>query len=527
MSQNILYSNSSVGIVTVGLYYADKEPEFFNYYSSPNLNVGVITATSFIGDGSGLTGVVGSGSGVIIEDDGFLVGTAGTINFASNLSVSPISSGVVTVTANGGESYWKPTTVGIHTLSNVGIGTTNPTSKFTVFGNVNVAGIVTATSFIGDGSNLTGITGTQGFQGVQGPQGFQGQTGSGTQGFQGVQGPQGFQGAIGSSIQGVYNVMNYGAIANGITDDTSAFNSALASAGDYGYVYAPPGNYKVNGILVNKYTQKIDIQGTLIIGSGEVGIIFDRTNNGSSTQICSVYVKEIRGYSSTTRPTDNSVGVSFRNGSFNTINFGRMAFLHYAFKLEPGNISPQGLTSDNKISGNLIEFCRYGVWSAGGTSATSNHTEHTMVEVNFIAHYEYGIYKTNSTGSQKFWYVNTAFDAFPDTNADYVADVYDNYVQSNDENLNACWYQTFFSTDFDNAFQGNAFTIGRNCYLFDVTRRKANFGRTLKFDTYLGTLELSGPVGSLNASGVILTSANGTKYRLVVSNGGTLSTQLA
>ena len=57
----------------------------------------------------------------------------------------------------GGESYWASTAVGINTLSNVGIGTTNPTSKLTVSGNVLVTGIVTATSFVGDGSGLTGI----------------------------------------------------------------------------------------------------------------------------------------------------------------------------------------------------------------------------------------------------------------------------------------------------------------------------------------------------------------------------------
>ena len=52
---------------------------------------GIVTATSFVGDGSGLSGVVGSGSGVIVRDDGTLVGTAGTINFGSNLSVSAVS----------------------------------------------------------------------------------------------------------------------------------------------------------------------------------------------------------------------------------------------------------------------------------------------------------------------------------------------------------------------------------------------------------------------------------------------------
>ena len=103
----------SAGIATINSFGADG---FFT---------GVVTATSFIGDGSGLTGIVGSGSGVIINDNGILVGTAGTINFGPNLTVSPISAGVVTVTASsGGESYWTQAASGIHTLSNVGIGTT-------------------------------------------------------------------------------------------------------------------------------------------------------------------------------------------------------------------------------------------------------------------------------------------------------------------------------------------------------------------------------------------------------------------
>ena len=60
--------------------------------------VGVITATTFIGDGSGLTGVTASGSGVIVKDSGTLVGTAQTIDFGTNLNISPVSAGIVTVT---------------------------------------------------------------------------------------------------------------------------------------------------------------------------------------------------------------------------------------------------------------------------------------------------------------------------------------------------------------------------------------------------------------------------------------------
>ena len=60
-----------------------------------------VTATSFIGDGSQLTGITGTGSGVEVEDSGSTVGTAGTINFGNNLSVTPASAGIVTVTAAG------------------------------------------------------------------------------------------------------------------------------------------------------------------------------------------------------------------------------------------------------------------------------------------------------------------------------------------------------------------------------------------------------------------------------------------
>jgi len=65
---------------------------------------GIVTAQKFIGDGSGLTGVTGSGSGVIVEDSDSAIGTAGTINFGDNLTVTPIHLGVCTVSASGGNN---------------------------------------------------------------------------------------------------------------------------------------------------------------------------------------------------------------------------------------------------------------------------------------------------------------------------------------------------------------------------------------------------------------------------------------
>jgi len=128
-----------VGILTVGpaSITLDGTNNIINVGTGVTLDggAGTISATTFVGDGSGLTGVVGSGSGVVVLDDGSTIGTAGTINFGANLSVSAISAGVVTVTASSGTStQWETTAAGINTLSSVGIGTTNPTSALTVVG---------------------------------------------------------------------------------------------------------------------------------------------------------------------------------------------------------------------------------------------------------------------------------------------------------------------------------------------------------------------------------------------------------
>ena len=108
---------------------------------------GIVSATSFYGtlnagqltgslpaiNGSALIGVVGSGSGIIIQENGTPVGTAGTINFGSNINVT-FASGIATVS-----------------------GASSVTSATTAYGlagtpNLNV-GVITATSFVG---NLTG-----------------------------------------------------------------------------------------------------------------------------------------------------------------------------------------------------------------------------------------------------------------------------------------------------------------------------------------------------------------------------------
>ena len=111
--------------------------------TSSGVNVtGIVTATQFVGDGSGLTGVTGSGSGVVIKHDGSAIGTASTINFSTNLDVSAISAGIVTITAsNSGLSN-----VIEDTTPQLG-GNLDLDGKFiNGTGGANITGVVTATT---------------------------------------------------------------------------------------------------------------------------------------------------------------------------------------------------------------------------------------------------------------------------------------------------------------------------------------------------------------------------------------------
>ena len=142
-------------------------------------NVGVITATSFSGNGSLLTGLTGAsaatyggasvspqitvdaggritnisnvsisggggggGSTIILKDSQSLVGAAGTIDFGTGLSVSAISAGVGTVgihTANINAETLNVT--GISTLGNVLVG--GATTDVVITGDLRVTGVAT------------------------------------------------------------------------------------------------------------------------------------------------------------------------------------------------------------------------------------------------------------------------------------------------------------------------------------------------------------------------------------------------
>ena len=149
-----IYTSKNVGIGTTLPTAA--------LYVSGNAQLTGITTGTFVGDGSGLTGVTATGSGVVIKDSGVLVGVAQSLNFDRNLDVTQAFGGNVTIGA--ADTVGFAFTSGFSTTSayaNVaGVSTTSGTAGFADTATLaltanfaTVAGIVTYASASGVATN--------------------------------------------------------------------------------------------------------------------------------------------------------------------------------------------------------------------------------------------------------------------------------------------------------------------------------------------------------------------------------------
>ncbi len=214
LSYNINFTAGDVGIGT------DNVSTAVGSNNTAVLAAGIVTAYKFYGDGSALTNISGGGGGAasvtmstsapgspssgdlwwdtdigelyVYYADGSSnqwVETSGgseTVVVSDNAPSSPnggdlwweSDTGRLKIYYNDGDSaqwidangglldeigdLWGITNAGIHTLSNVGIGTTNPTVKLVVDGDARVTGIITATTFVGalTGDVTGNLTGT-------------------------------------------------------------------------------------------------------------------------------------------------------------------------------------------------------------------------------------------------------------------------------------------------------------------------------------------------------------------------------
>jgi len=193
-SLGIITARTGVRIDTGGLVVTAGVSTF------PSVIVGGSTTSLVVNGDARITGILTIGTSSLTLDGnnnqikigtGVTIRETGSSSFGGGLDIT----GVVTATSFSGDgsaltnisaSKFTTTAVGIHTLSNVGIGTTNPTSRLTVTGDgiftgvvtagtavvgsavtinssgINVAaGVVTATTFVGAlTGNATGLSGT-------------------------------------------------------------------------------------------------------------------------------------------------------------------------------------------------------------------------------------------------------------------------------------------------------------------------------------------------------------------------------
>jgi hypothetical protein len=83
-AQSASYANSAGSAVSAS--YA--EVSATSSYADNFVVSGSVTANTFVGDGSQLTGVTAEGTGVIVQDDGTLQGVSQVIDFTDGLDVS-------------------------------------------------------------------------------------------------------------------------------------------------------------------------------------------------------------------------------------------------------------------------------------------------------------------------------------------------------------------------------------------------------------------------------------------------------
>jgi hypothetical protein len=447
---------------------------------------GTVQATSFVGEGSGLTGVVAVGSGVVIQEEGSIVGTATTINFRSNLEVS-FSSGVadidvITDIATDSEkldgelpsyyldydnftntpsnlsdfnndvgfittftdtNYWTKTSSGIHTLSNVGIGTTNPIEKLTVVGDARVTGILT----VGSASiTLNGATNTI-------------NVGSGVT----INGSTGTINATSINLGGTIltNLPSYAS--------TSYVDSALVGYATEGYVTTQIGINTFTGAASTITSGQISNWNTAY-GWG------DHTLEGyitSYTETDPLFTASVAFGISSTDTSNWDTAYSW--GDHSTVGYASTSYVDSAVV---GFITAGALTG-YATTGSIVGFITAGALTgAGGTWSVNSVGIHTSKNV--------GIGTTLSSsaltveGDGRFSGIVTA------TRFESISAGTPTIDSPNNLNINAI--NVAISTDL---------TVGGDAY-----------------------------VGVDTSSGLILTSPNGTQYRLVVDNSGNLSTVL-
>lgn len=171
-----------------------------------------------------------------------------------------------------------------------------------------------------------------------------------------------------SAVNGVFNVMHYGAVGNGIIDDTVAFNATVTACYDAGggTIFAPPGSYRITSLV------------HLIVGDGQRGMDLLGAGHHATQFILDGPASEIR-ISDLGKPYDvglwgsttGAFKVIMRNGATKGLQIGLSAgrtfrdiyVIGEAANLDPSveaNYVGTGVTIDGLNNSTFIDVqCQY------------------------------------------------------------------------------------------------------------------------------------------------------------------------
>jgi hypothetical protein len=477
--------------------------------------------------------------GITILEEGSPVGGPLQVTSINFVGAAVTGSGVgVTVYTTTNPDYWVSTTAGIHTLSNVGVGTTNPTNSLTVKGNTSletlkISGVSTFsdTIVVGTGKSITFGEAGANFLKLysDGSNTYINQSNmgkliidaSGTQRTLEITDSQasktmakfiGNGGAVELYYDGNKKIET---ISTGVTVTGTTFTNQLSVSGVSTFTgrIVGPVRFSKDGSLTATQNVEINADGSyafLNVGGSSLlyfdlpNTIIRNTYSGGRIRMDSPSGIDFEQYGLggeyRARFDDSSVSLYSSNSKkFETIGAGvTVTGTTFTNQL---NVSGVSTFNDNVRVVGIVTSSKVLISNDGGNNGSLLIEDTgTYSQLTFRA--------SNGTDQASIQGVEGNLYITPGSNG---------YVSLPGASTNI--FYSNGNVSFNNGLQGTTtFSNG-----FAVTNGNVGIGTTNATDK----LTVRGgdiSVGVSTSQGVILTSPNGTRYRLIVADGGTLST---
>lgn len=423
------------------------------------------------------------------------------------------------LTAIGGT--WVTTSVGIHTLKNVGIGTTNPTSTLTVGGNVTISGILTSSSaqlslLSGTNSNYSGVS-TVGSLSIGSSQVIS--SGRELQNILSLDAAT--IATIESAIQSAPNNFN----SLNVSGVSTLGNTVVGGATTQLIVN---GDARITGILtigsssitLNGSSNTINV-GSGITLNGSTGIISATSifiNGSSITGLGVTYITAGTGISVSQNTGNVTITATGGVGGGESYWTSTTAGIHTLSNAGIGTTNPTSkLTVKGNTSLETLNVSGVSTFNGGTYYNSPVYYSNNPTRAYFGSLNEMSIYSTGTFTGKSYNFI--------DANSGYL-DIRN--LRTTIRNP-----ETFTQRDLA-VFDANTFDAEFVKLYYGGNEKFATVGAgvTVTGTTFTNQLSVSGVstfsgnvrVGVNTSSGVILTSPNGTQYRLIVDDAGALST---